>query len=158
MSPLAPPLLQEKSDLTARGLVLTQLILHISSATHPILIDQPEDNLDNRTISNELRKFVKAKKLVRQMIVVTHDANLVVLTDAETVIVSNQAGQQAERENAEYRFEYVTGALEHSFPQLEDQAPGVLYSCGIREHVCDILEGGEEAFRKREQRYGFSNR
>jgi ABC-type cobalamin/Fe3+-siderophores transport system ATPase subunit len=140
-----------------RGLVLLQLILHISNATHPILIDQPEDNLDNRTISTELRKFVKAKKLARQMIMVTHDANLVVLTDAENVIVSNQAGEQADRENAEFRFEYVTGALEHTFRQPENQAPGVLFSCGIREHVCDILEGGEEAFRKREQRYGFSN-
>jgi hypothetical protein len=141
-----------------RGLVLLQLILHISNATHPILIDQPEDNLDNRTISTELRKFVKVKKLARQIMMVTHDANLVVLTDAENVIVSNQAGQQAARENAEFRFEYVTGALEHSFRQPENQAPGVLFSCGIREHVCDILEGGEEAFRKREQRYGFSNR
>ena len=141
-----------------RGLVLLQLLLHISNATHPILIDQPEDNLDNRTISNELRRFVNAKKLARQIIMVTHDANLVVLTDAENVIVSNQAGQQADQENAEFRFEYVTGALEHSFRQPEDQAPGVLFSCGIREHVCDVLEGGEEAFRKREQRYGFSNR
>ncbi|MFX1402834.1 MAG: hypothetical protein ACFE8V_16480 [Promethearchaeota archaeon] len=140
-----------------RGLVLLQLILHISNATHPILLDQPEDNLDNRTISNELRKFIRAKKLARQIIMVTHDANLVVLTDAENVIVSNQAGQQADRENAEFRFEYVTGALEHTFRQPEDQASGVLLSCGIREHVCDILEGGEEAFRKREQRYGFSN-
>jgi hypothetical protein len=141
-----------------RGLVLLQLILHISNATHPILIDQPEDNLDNRTISNELRRFVKSKKLTRQLIMVTHDANLVVLTDSENVIVSNQAGQQPDRENAEFRFEYVTGALEHSFRQPEDQAPGILFSCGIREHVCDILEGGEEAFRKREQRYGFSDR
>lgn len=141
-----------------RGLVLLQLILHISNATHPILIDQPEDNLDNRTISNELRQFVKAKKLTRQIIMVTHDANLVVLTDAENIIVSNQAGQQVARENAEFRFEYVTGALEHSRREPEHQAPGILFSCGIREHVCDVLEGGEEAFRKREQKYGFSNR
>ena len=105
-----------------------------------------------------LADFVKAKKLARQIIMVTHDANLVVLTDAENVIVSNQAGQQADRENEEHRFEYVTGALEHSFRRPQTQAPGVLFSCGIREHVCDILEGGEEAFRKREQRYGFSHR
>ena len=141
-----------------RGLVLLQLILHISNATHPILIDQPEDNLDNRTISTELRQFVKSKKAIRQIIMVTHDANLVVLTDAENVIVSNQAGQQPDRENREFRFEYVTGALEHSFRLPEGQRRGILFSCGIREHVCDILEGGEEAFRKREQRYGFSNR
>ena len=143
-----------------RGLVLLQLILHISNATHPILIDQPEDNLDNRTISNELRQFIANKKLNRQIIMVTHDANLVVLTDAENVIVSNQSGQQANRENAAFRFEYVAGALETSFRLPDDQAvgKGVLYSCGIREHVCDILEGGEAAFKKREEKYGFTNR
>ncbi len=142
-----------------RGLVLLQLILHISNATHPILIDQPEDNLDNRTISNELRQFVAAKKLTRQIIMVTHDANLVVLTDAENVIVSNQDGQQMNRENAEYRFEYVAGALENSFRLPEgDETKGILHSCGIREHVCDVLEGGELAFKKREEKYGFSNR
>jgi ABC-type cobalamin/Fe3+-siderophores transport system ATPase subunit len=139
-----------------RGLVLLQLLLHISNATHPILIDQPEDNLDNRTISNELRRFIKEKKLARQIIIVTHDANLVVLTDAENIIVSNQAGQQSDWENAKYRFEHITGALEHSFRKSGDHALGILFSCGIREHVCDVLEGGEEAFRKREQRYGFS--
>ena len=139
-----------------RGLVLLQLILHISNAAHPILIDQPEDNLDNRTISNELRQFVTGKKLTRQILMVTHDANLVVLTDAENVIVSNQSGQQASRENAVYRFEYVAGALENSFRSPDAQ--GILYSCGIREHVCDILEGGESAFKKREEKYGFSDR
>lgn len=142
-----------------RGLVLLQLILHISNATHPILIDQPEDNLDNRTISNELKQFITAKKLSRQIIMITHDANLVVLTDAENVIVSNQDGQQMNRENAEYRFEYVAGALENSFRIPETEEPkGILFSCGIREHVCDVLEGGELAFKKREEKYGFSNR
>lgn len=142
-----------------RGLVLLQLILHISNATHPILIDQPEDNLDNRTISNELKQFVSAKKLTRQIIMVTHDANLVVLTDAENIIVSNQDGQQINRENIEHRFEYVAGALENSFRLAEnDKSKGILFSCGIREHVCDVLEGGEAAFKKREEKYGFSNR
>jgi len=140
-----------------RGLVLLQLILHISNAKHPILIDQPEDNLDNRTISNELKNFIKKKKLTRQIIMVTHDANLVVLTDAENIIASNQSGQLVDRENKEFRFEYVTGSLEYSFPELDDESTGILYSCGIREHVCDILEGGEEAFLKREQKYGFSD-
>ncbi len=142
-----------------RGLVLLQLILHISNASHPILIDQPEDNLDNRTISNELRHFVTSKKLARQIIMVTHDANLVVLTDAENVIVSNQDGQQINRENRNYRFEYIAGALENSFRLGEEQNyQGILYSCGIREHVCDVLEGGEMAFKKREEKYGFANR
>ena len=53
-----------------RGLVLMQIILHISNAEHPILIDQPEDNLDNRTIFNDLNEFVKSKKIQRQILLV----------------------------------------------------------------------------------------
>ena len=135
-----------------RGLVLLQLILHISNATHPILIDQPEDNLDNRTIYIELKEFIKEKKTQRQIILVTHNANLVVSTDTENVIVANQSGQQINKENKEYQFEYVSGSLENTF--VKEEMEGILYQFGIREHVCDILEGGKEAFIKREQKYG----
>lgn len=135
-----------------RGLVLLKLYLHISNAKHPILIDQPEDNLDNRTISTELLEFIKEKKIERQIIVVTHNANLVVLADAEEVIVANQSGQQAERDNETFRFDYVSGSLECSFSNPE--AKGILKQLGIKEHVCDILEGGKDAFIKREQKYG----
>lgn len=137
-----------------QGLVLLQLFLHLSNAKHPIIIDQPEDNLDNRTISSELVKFIRNKKIERQIILVTHNANIAVLGDAEEIIVANQAGQQIGRENAVYKFEYVTGALEHSFENLANN--GILYMKGIKEHACEILEGGEEAFKIREDRYGFS--
>jgi len=136
-----------------RGLVLLQLILHLSNAIHPILIDQPEDNLDNRTIFNELNEFIKGKKIQRQIIIVTHNANLVVSTDSEQVIVANQQGQDQGKENKEYTFEYVSGALEYSFKDPNQN--GILYKMGIREHVCDILEGGENAFKRRELKYGF---
>lgn len=138
-----------------RGIVLLQLILHISTATHPILIDQPEDNLDNRTIFYDLKDFIIQKKRNRQIIIVTHNANLVVSTDAECVIVANQGGQQAGKDNKRYKFEFVTGALENTF--LNEKKQGVLYQKGIKEHVCDILEGGKEAFLKREQKYGFTH-
>ncbi|HRI47527.1 MAG TPA: hypothetical protein PK559_10525 [Ignavibacteriaceae bacterium] len=137
-----------------KGLVLLQLILHISNATHPILIDQPEDNLDNRTIFNELKRFIKRRKLLRQIIIVTHNANLVVSTDSENVIVCNQSGEQINSDNLKYKFEYVSGSLEHTFNN--SKAKGILYKLGIREHVCDILEGGEAAFLQRELKYGFS--
>lgn len=136
-----------------RGLVLLQLILHLSNANHPILIDQPEDNLDNRTIFNELNQFIKDKKIQRQILIVTHNANLVVSTDSEQVIVANQQGQEQGKGNKEYTFEYVSGALEYSFKNASET--GILYSMGIREHVCDILEGGEDAFKRREIKYGF---
>ena len=138
-----------------RGLVLLQIILHLSNAKHPILIDQPEDNLDNRTIFNDLNDFIKEKKIQRQIILVTHNANLVVSTDAEEVIVANQNGQDVGKANEKYQFEYITGSLENTFK--ETSAKGVLQQMGIREHVCDILEGGEAAFIYRERKYGFRN-
>ena len=55
--------------------------------------------------------------------------------------------------NRTYTFEYVSGALENSF--TDDGALGILYQKGIRDHVCEILEGGEEAFEKRELKYNF---
>lgn len=138
-----------------RGLVLLNLILHLSHSRHPILIDQPEDNLDNRTIYSQLNDFVRIRKNDRQIIMVTHNANLVVGTDAECVIVSNQRGQRSGIENLEFRFEYYTGALECSFGAAEISEK--LEDRGIREHVCEILEGGIQAFRERERKYGLNN-
>ncbi|MEN4541295.1 TrlF family AAA-like ATPase [Pantoea agglomerans] len=135
-----------------RGLVLLNLILHLSNSRHPILIDQPEDNLDNRTIYSQLNDFVRQRKAERQIIMVTHNANLVVGTDAECVIISNQSGQKSGIENGEYRFEYYTGSLECSFTLPEDSSR--LHNRGIREHVCEILEGGIQAFKERERKYG----
>ncbi|HHX7182331.1 hypothetical protein PDJ82_20425 [Bacillus cereus group sp. TH43LC] len=133
-----------------RGLVLLELFLEMSNEKHPILIDQPEDNLDNRTISRELVKFIKEKSPQRQIIIVTHNANLVVLTDSENVIVANQDAQLVE--NHSHRFEYITGALECDFLIKGDNK---LTSKGIKSHVCEILEGGQEAFEIREKKYGF---
>lgn len=134
-----------------KGLILLYLILHLSNASYPILIDQPEDNLDNRTVYKELKDFIKSKKIERQIIIVTHNANLVVPTDSENVIVANQSGQDQGKDNDTYKFEYVSGSLENSF--INKATTGILNSMGIREHVCEILEGGEDAFKERELRY-----
>lgn len=136
-----------------RGLVLLNLILHLSNASHPILIDQPEDNLDNRTIYDQLKDFVRQKKRTRQIIMVTHNANLVVAADAECVIVANQAGQQSDTAVDNHRFDYFSGSLECSYESSE--LSGLLRSQGIRQHVCEILEGGVKAFKERELKYGF---
>jgi len=137
-----------------RGLVLLKLYLHLSNATDPILIDQPEDNLDNRTIYSELSEFIKTKKVKRQLIMISHNPNLVVSTDSEEIIVANQDGQEPGRENKEYKFEFVSGALENQFEDTCQK--GVLLKKGIRDHVCEILEGGKDAFEKRERKYGFT--
>lgn len=138
-----------------RGLVLLKLFLYFSNANDPILIDQPEDNLDNRTIYKELKDFIKGKKIKRQIIMVSHNANLIVSTDSEEIIVANQDGQQPGRDNRKYKFEFVSGSLECYFEEMEKK--GILYKIGIRDHVCEILEGGKDAFENREKKYGFSD-
>lgn len=134
-----------------QGLIVLKLLIHLSSEKYPILIDQPEDNLDNRTISCELKNFILDKKKERQIIMVTHNPNLTVLADSDEIIVANQSGKDG-KGNKECRFEYVSGPLELSF-RNEDES--VLFSRGIKEHVCEILEGGKEAFKQRENKYGF---
>ena len=139
-----------------KGPVLLILFLQISSSEFPILIDQPEDNLDNRTIYELLCKMIKEKKKERQILIVSHNANLVVATDTENIIVANQKGQSDGSSGGTYRFEYVNGSLEHTKIK-DDRIPSILQSQGIREHVCDILEGGDEAFKQREKKYAIKN-
>lgn len=138
-----------------KGIVILQLYLSLSKSDCPILIDQPEDNLDNRTVYTELNDYIKHCKQRRQIIMVSHNANLVVNTDAENIIVANQSGEDG-KDNKKFRFEYVNGPLENTFPKDVKQK-GVLYQQGIREHVCEILEGGAEAFKKREEKYNIKN-
>lgn len=136
-----------------KGTVLLILFLELSSAEYPIFIDQPEDNLDNRTIYDLLCKMIRKKKQNRQIIIVSHNANLVVATDSENVIVANQQGQSASNRTYASKFEYVNGPLEMSFDRSADVTLSELQAKGIKEHVCDILEGGMEAFHNRESRY-----
>ena len=135
-----------------QAFVILKLLLDFSDKKNPILIDQPEDSLDNRAIYNELVTYILRKKKQRQIILVTHNPNVVVSADSENVIVANQQGNDSQNENG-CRFQYVNGALENTSPKEED-CDYILKSQGIREHVCEILEGGVEAFKKREQKYG----
>ncbi len=118
-----------------RGIVL--LLLYLSLDTddrRPLIIDQPEENLDPKSISTELvERFREAKKR-RQIIIVTHNANLVVNTDAEQVIVANAGDQKSD---SLPDINYFSGGLEN---------PDILKT------VRDILEGGSEAFKERARR------
>ncbi|WP_333981527.1 TrlF family AAA-like ATPase [Burkholderia gladioli] len=118
-----------------RGIVLLLLYLAIDAEDdRPLIIDQPEENLDPQSIFQELvNRFREAKKR-RQIIIVTHNANLVVNTDAEQVIVAT-CGPHRPSQLPE--ISYVSGSLENPI---------------IRKHVCDILEGGELAFKERAKR------
>lgn len=134
--------------------ILLKLIIKLSNENAPILIDQPEDNLDNRSVSKELVNFLKEKKKERQIILVTHNPNIVVNADAENIIVANQKGQNDSETSSPYQFDYTNGSLENNFPKDENEKD-LLKSMGIREHIADIVEGGKEAFKKREEKYGF---
>lgn len=118
-------------SLGQKGTVL--LKLYLSSGNEcPILIDQPEDHLDNEFIYKDLVNTIRNAKVKRQIIIVTHDANLVVNGDAEQVIIATYKDQKINHE--------LSGALENP---------------DIRIAVTRILEGGDEAFKKRELKYQF---
>ncbi len=145
----------EKMSDGKKAFVILKLLLEFSDKECPILIDQPEDSLDNRAIYNELVTYLKQKKKSRQIILVTHNANIVVNADAEEVIVSNQHGDDSKNHDA-IKFQYVSGSIENTMPK-DQQIDIVLESQGIREHVCEILEGGTDAFKKRENKYAIGN-
>lgn len=117
-----------------RGIVLLLLYLAIDKEDYrPLIIDQPEENLDPKSIFDELVPRFKAAKTRRQIIIVTHNANLVVNTDADQVILASCGT----RKNQLPEISYISGGLEN--PE-------------IRRNVCEILEGGEEAFKERAKR------
>lgn len=134
--------------------VILMLIIGLSKSKAPILIDQPEDNLDNRSITTDLVNYLRSKKLERQIIIVTHNANIVVNADAENVIVANQKGQNDEQSTSVFKFDYINGAIENSFDKITTETD-VLKSMGIRQHIADIVEGGKDAFIMREKKYRF---
>jgi len=134
-----------------KGVALLILFLELDKDDKcPILIDQPEENLDNRSVYNTLVRYFRNAKKRRQVIIATHNPNLVVNTDSEQVIVAD-FDKALEKQNE--RICYISGSLENSFK--DDSTPNGLEKQGIREHVCLILEGGKDAFEKREKKYGF---
>lgn len=136
-----------------KALVLLRLLIGLDESDYPILIDQPEDDLDNRSIFDELIPLLKEKKTKRQIIAVTHNANIVVGGDAELIIVANQEGSDSPNEGG-IRFEYRGGALEDDSKIPRPlQKIGTLSSKAIQEHICEILEGGKQAFELRKRKY-----
>ncbi len=118
-----------------RGIVLLLLYLALDDADdRPLIIDQPEENLDPRSVYDELVKLFINAKTKRQVIIVTHNANLVVNTDADQIIIANAGPHSAD-----------------SLPQISYKSGG-LENVEIRRLVCDILEGGENAFKERARR------
>lgn len=134
-----------------KSFVILKMLLDFSNEKKPVLIDQPEDSLDNRAIYNELRTYLLETKRNRQIILVTHNPNIVVGADSENIIVANQDSSIYKNKNKN-KFEYLNGSLENS-REKDETTDYILDSQGIRQHIFDILEGGHEAFKKRELRY-----
>jgi energy-coupling factor transporter ATP-binding protein EcfA2 len=127
----AEPLFKDASELS-RGQKCTALVpLLLARRDSPLIIDQPEDNLDNHFIYETVVDAVQRLKRQRQMIFITHNANIPVLADADLVVVLNSDGR--------------IGYLEKS---------GSVDDC--RDEIIDLLEGGKQAFELRRKRYAGS--
>lgn len=118
-----------KISVGQRGTIYLCLKLATNIFSQTIIFDQPEDDLDNDFIFNDLINIFKEIKRYRQVIIVTHNANIVVNADAEQVIVAT---------NNEEKLSYESGALEN--PEINTA-------------VCNILEGGKIAFQRRRNKY-----
>ncbi len=114
-----------------RGVVLLVFYLALDKSNLPLIIDQPEDNLDNQSVFTRLVPCIKKAKMNRQIIVVTHNPNIAVACDSEQIIYTHM-----DKESMEITYE--TGSLENP---------------DIRKHVVDILEGTMPAFNMRRQKY-----
>ena len=106
----------------------------LNSGDNPLIIDQPEDDLDNSLIYSLIVKSIRKMKSKRQIIIVTHNPNIPVLGDAEGILIldRNSSGKVTFR---------------------KDKKAGCIEERVIREGICEIMEGGELAFKKREEKY-----
>lgn len=121
-----------KLSFGQQGTIYLRLQIAAKMFSETIIYDQPEDDLDNDFISNELIPIFKKIKLYRQIIIVSHNANLVVNADSEQVIIAK---------NTDGKLSYMSGSLEDPF---------------INSEVCRVLEGGQKAFEDRERKYRLS--
>lgn len=115
-----------------KGTLLLIFYLLLDSDGIPLIIDQPEENLDNQTVYDLLVPSIKEAKKRRQVIIVTHNPNLAVVCDAEQVVYANQDKARG------FRIAYQSGAIEK--PE-------------INKRILDVLEGTLPAFRNRGFKY-----
>jgi len=122
-----------KLSLGQQQSILLALMLSVDN-DKPLIIDQPEDNLDGEFIYSTLVPVLRRAKERRQVIIVTHNPNVAVLGDAEQIIVmkaNNDRGEIVAR-----------GSIDHEI---------------TRDSACSILEGAKEAFTRRSKMYGFTS-
>jgi len=115
-----------------RGALLLVFYLLLDKDDKPLIIDQPEDNLDNLSVAKVLVPFIRAAKKKRQIIMVTHNPNLAVVSDAEQVIYV-----QLDKDNS-YTFSATSGSIENK---------------EVNKKIVEVLEGAMPAFNKRKDKY-----
>jgi DNA repair exonuclease SbcCD ATPase subunit len=120
---------KDTSSLSTGQKCTAILPILLLDSDNPLIIDQPEDNLDNRFIFENVVKSLRRVKQQRQLILVTHNPNIPVLGDAEQVVVLDSDGYKSRL--------------------IKD---GNVDKC--KEEIVTLLEGGAEAFQKRGERYG----
>ncbi|MGZ9816212.1 TrlF family AAA-like ATPase [Peribacillus simplex] len=118
-----------------KGALLLIFYLLVDKDDIPLIIDQPEENLDNQTVFNLLVPCIKEAKNRRQIVIITHNPNLAVVCDAEQIIHANMEKSQGNN------IEYLSGSIENS---------------DINKSIIDILEGTTPAFKNRTSKYYIS--
>ena len=116
------------------------LLLLLLESEAPLLIDQPENDLDNRFITEGVVPKMREEKRRRQFVFPTHNANIPVLGDAELIIGMTASG---------------SGEFEEGRARIESEHLGSIDATPVRDLVGQILEGGRDAFETRRLKYGF---
>lgn len=106
----------------------TVLPIIFAVSENPLIIDQPEDNLDNKYISEKIHNIIKDQKENRQLIFITHNPNIPVLSDSEYNLFLNYENKRSKK--------IKEGDVEE-----------------VKEDILKILEGGEKAFKTRKEKY-----
>ncbi len=137
-SPSDPPAWQALDDLSTGQKATAVLLLLLLDSDAPLIVDQPEDDLDNRFITEGVVPKIREAKRRRQFVFCTHNANIPVLGDAELILGLSPTGEAAGGR--------TTVPREHM---------GSIDLPSVRELVGEILEGGKHAFETRRLKYGF---
>ena len=134
----SPPVWQKLESLSTGQKATAVLLLLLLESSAPLVVDQPEDDLDNRFITESIVPIMRSEKLRRQFIFSTHNANIPVLGDAELILGLD-----------------VSGEAETGQANIATEHMGSIDSQPVRELVEEILEGGKDAFEMRRSKYGF---
>lgn len=133
-----PPAWQALEDLSTGQKATAVLLLLLLESDAPLIVDQPEDDLDNRFITEGIVPRMRDEKQRRQFIFSTHNANIPVLGDAELIVGLSASGE-----------------AEHGHARIAPEHMGSIDARPVRELVEEILEGGKEAFEMRRRKYGY---